>query len=279
MPANWYDINIIIFLTIDSVVALLTSIFNGAFIVTLLKTPSLHIPLHMIFGAMSICDFLVGICGHPLWLEDYGKRLSSIDKSPTNKYKRYFMAFLVVSSLLYMICISIDRFIAVFHPFWFHGHATCKTHISVSVLVLFATIPIVVAHFSVNIPKTIIMLLLLPVVYCNWKVFRVIRRQSKQIAQDERAPNVSERQQKQRKESKDKAYVMLVVVIAFCVSFGPTVVNNLLESADFYKGIKEFVDPWAECFVFANSLVNPLIYYVRMKAFRKAAKDLFHRGL
>ncbi|XP_065061344.1 trace amine-associated receptor 9-like [Rhopilema esculentum] len=277
MSANWYDINIIIFLTIDSIVALLTSIFNGTFIVTLLKTPSLHTPSHMIFGAMSMCDFLVGICGHPLWLEDYGRRLNSIDKSPTNKYKRYVMAFLVVSSLLYMTCISIDRYIAVVHPFWFHEHATCKTHIIASVLVLFATIPIVVVHFSVNVPNTSIMLVLLPVIYCNWKVFSVIRRQSKQIAQIERAPNITERQQKQRKENKDKAYVMLVVVIAFCVSYAPTVVNNILVSADFYKDVKEFVDPWAECFIFANSLVNPLIYYARMKAFRKAAKDLFHR--
>ena len=127
--------SVLIFVVCDIFVALLTIIGNSMFMVTLMKTTCLHTPSNILLGALCFSDLLVGFIAQPITISYYAimgtEQTVNIPLSTAYSGTRYLCTEL---SSLYVVLISLDRYVAVCHPYKYHSTATCKTHIYIVIV-------------------------------------------------------------------------------------------------------------------------------------------------
>ena len=129
--------------------------------------------------------------------------------------------------------------------------------------------------FSIN--NIVIGLSVAVIVFCHLSVFLETRRHEQQVA----AQQITEEARKQFEKDK-KAFKLtstIVRVLLLCYSplmFSRTVLLNFLEPSlnTFY-----IIDFFALTVVFLNSLLNPVIYCIRIRQFRVARIELTLRNV
>ena len=114
---------------------------------------------------------------------------------------------------------------------------------------------------------------LLVICYCYVRIFKKVRAQSRRIGL---APNSSDgrRQAKESAKNRKMALTIAIIIWLFVLLFTPNFVFSVLvfvvtdpcqEMRDWY---------WAVLIAFSSSAINPWIYAIRMRGFRKAMKRI-----
>ena len=278
-----------IFIPFDSVVALLTIVGNGIFMATLLRRRSLHTPPNVILGALCLSDLLIGLVVQPLYIIDFTNKLLGRTVAGFITIKTMITWFCVGLSFQHILLISLDRCAALCYPFWYHAYATCKFHLRVCILT--SLLPIIVTTVSVILYVMsyltvrnyvlcgVLFISLLSVAICNWKIFRVLRQLKLKITTvREPADDNSKQKLRRRKQERDKTYVIAIVVILFFICYLPLFVQFLLQfwrSEIFGPSFSfQIYDIWTDFFMLLNSVINPIVYYARMKEIRQAAASV-----
>ena len=273
-------------LVIDPVVAVMTVVGNGVFIITLVKKRSLHTPSNILLGALAFSDLFVGIIAQPLFICELS--LTVLGRSQSIWYTiSYFTIWaFVFFSFLYINIVSLDRYIAVCFPTWYYSKATCKSHITIAVSIFISsTICYSIGQFighEVNtyIPEYIftafVSVSLLITGFCNFNIFKVIRRQQKGI-RDLIVP-VHYVRSSQSGQDTYKSLIIPTITILLFICSSPMVIIEVLWGSVHDLKIPDshhyVIQLWTVFLILLNSFVNPVVYYARMKAFRKAAKAM-----
>ena len=277
----------IILLSILPIKAIMTVVANGLYIITLVKKRVLHTPSNMLLGALALSDVSVGIVADPTWM---------IRISPTsNTYVRKIserasgmMFFFILLSFLNITMVSADRYIAIFYPFWYHANATCKTHIKAAATVLAISIVIFIPVgiiATIHIPTatyiyiTLIGLSLIVTCYCNIKIFCLIRKKGRLVNTVPNETNEETNKQYAARVAhvKSNAVVIAIITALFVICYMPFTIYFLVR----YLGISlnreqtVLISYWTIFFMLMNSVMNPIVYYIRMRSIRKAIKELF----
>ena len=126
---------------------------NSIFMITLLKTRSLHTPSNVLLGSLCFSDLLVAFITQPIHLSFHIKML--IDRSINNtlfEVSAAALQFCVGLSFQFAILVTLDRFVAICYPYRYHASANCKTHISISItaVVLWAVFNVFEPHLRFN---------------------------------------------------------------------------------------------------------------------------------
>ncbi|XP_065061284.1 trace amine-associated receptor 4-like [Rhopilema esculentum] len=283
-------VNLIIFLILDGIVTILTLVGNGIFIFTLAKKKSLQTPSNILLGALSISDFLVALIPQPLAISTCILRLFDANYITVQYIKLIGSYFCITLSLLYLVSVSVDRYVAICHPYLYMRHATCKRYIWGSIFlfifgIVFQCIKlIVIRHFAID-GLPILIITATVIAFCNVRIAFVIRKHSRQIFQTDTRFEGDERQQSRTANlDRNKAYVTAMLVICFILCYLPIYVYKLLLSID-YLNVKErwksqefSINLWSEFAVYLNSFINPVIYYGRMSLFRRVAREMLCEG-
>lgn len=138
--------------TVIHLTALLPCILGNLFIFFLVaKYKKLRTKSNLFIINLSVADFLVGILVIPLEVAMHIRELQSVtgdQGSPLCLAHRFLMGFLLGSSLMAMLMMSIDRYLALSRPFFYIEKMTpkvIKTIIGVSwVFVLLVCCPLVI---------------------------------------------------------------------------------------------------------------------------------------
>ena len=212
-------------------------------------------------------------------------------------------------SFTFIILISLDRYFAICHPYTYHAKATCKTHLYVSVIsgICVASLFCLNLFFPQRVKsyKTMLGLTtalkflhyLLPfalILFCYVKIYLVILKQRRAKAavcieassyitactnglQDSHVidlPKGKRRKDKaalqRRKQEKDKAESIAIILVCFFICYGPNFVICVLE-IDGKTVAVAIIIVWAHFMLFVSSLLNPIVYYLRCTAIRTAA--------
>ena len=278
--------NLIIFLILDGIVTILTLAGNGIFIFILAKKKSLQAPSNILLGALSISDFLVALIPQPLAICACILRLFDANYIAVQNMKLIGSYFCITLSLLYLASVSVDRYAAICHPFWYMRQATCKRYIWGSIFlftfsIVFQYIKLVVIRDFAIDGLPILAIIATVIVFCNVRIAFVIKKQSRQIFQTDTRFGGDERQQiRTANLDRNKAYVIAMLVICFFVCYLPIYVYQILLSID-YLNVKErwrsqqfSINLWSEFAVYLNSFINPVIYYGRISLFRRVAREM-----
>ena len=290
--SNAVEISRIILLTIVPILMILTVLVNSAYIITLWKKSSLHTPSNMLLGALAMSDVLVAIVGEPLWLVQIFYTTNGHEfQIVSQKVKVRTMYYFVLLSFFNIVSVSIDRYVAVFHPYWYHVKATCKTHCMIGIAVyaisIIAFTPLaIIARKKLNTVSYIYIALmglsLTITSYCNMKIFALIKTHTRRIsavtndANNETSGHCTVQQAKE----KNKAIIIAIITILFFICYAPftvyVAITDLEKSTPKNSGI--LLRYWTTIFVVLNSMLNPIVYYARVRSVRKAFKEIICNG-
>lgn len=183
-------------------------------------------------------------------------------------------------SFFTLLFISIERYFAVFHPFWYKESVT-KTRIICAIVTTWVICGalVIILNFMPSIPhsvRTVVMTCLflpsiLSTVVIYLKIFREIRGNTAQVG-----PPVhgSPAETQVRKSSKTVGVIIGVQIMSFfpCICLNIVQMLSLVPSVLLIHGIF----PFAEAAAFMNAVLDPMIYFWRNKEARGSLGELRH---
>ena len=285
-----HRIHIEVFVVIDSFVAVLTVISNIMFLTALRSKRSLHTPSNILLGALSLSDLLVGFVVQPLWIVKFCYVLFDEDYTVFD-YPRFFITwFAIFLSFTYMVTVSINRYVAVSYPLWYHAKATCRTHLVLVITVFSSSIFlyslgqmlfVYLQLFEIIYSYYAFMCLFLAITgYCNAKIFMVTQSQRREIRALQNVANQSEfaRSGCRKIQEKNRNVIILLITTLFYACYVPFLAQKVQENEfDIKKPRRASFSAdhiWIEFLLLSNSLLNPIVFFIWMRSFRQAIKVL-----
>ena len=272
----------IVFIFLRFIFSIMVIVLNGLFLTALVKKRSLHTPSNAVLGGLCCSDLLIGIVSCILLVLPVtgmnGNTFSVID---IVTYKIYLL--LITLSCLFMILVNLDRYAAICHPFKYLNYATTKLCVTISisssllcssvVIVLLVTDIIFKLYSTAVVFIIMFCVLMIILVTCNWRIFRVIHRHRREISSIRRNIDLH----CGRFESETKRYrIIALLIIIFVVCKLPPCISFVLFAT--WNGqittslvIFSFI---SEVLTSINSFLNPLVYCCNIRSFRDAIKEI-----
>ena len=267
-----------------------TIILNIVTIHAIRKTTLLPKPLRTLLLSLAASDVGVGLLVQPLYISTLVSRLNQ-KRIDCISYKGLYVVinFFCISSLLNVVTISVDRFLAVHLHLRYQELVTHKRVIAavISIWLLGAIISSSVfwvpSFFILRVIRVVNMtvcLILVVIVY--WRIYIVLKRHKNQI----QGLQIQEVQQgvqnsdlsnflKLRKSALGTFYVCVVFMICYLPSYilSFLLLARLLSPISLYEALL-----YTTTLFFLNSSLNPVIYCWKMGPIRRTLMDII-RGI
>ena len=278
----------IVYFSIIPVIAAFVIALNCIFVITLLKIRSLQTSSNAVLGCLCSSDLLIGVFTFPVW----GLHISLIYSQPSHEGIKLLIAFGIVRlgftglSSLFIMLVNLDRYVAICHPYKYIKYATSKLYVIIFICTCLIYAVTTTLSFILyerygtlcrNVNFAIIFIATMAVlIYCNWKILRVIGRHRREIASVER--NSYGHGQQSGFHGETKRYrIIIIVVILFAICKLPQILSYLLIfivrlRVTFPLFIFYHV---SDILLLVNGLLNPLVFCFSVKCFRTAVKSLF----
>ena len=274
----------------NSFLSYTTIILNIVTIHAIRKTALLPKPLRTLFLSLAASDVGVGLLVQPLYISSLVSRLNQ-KRIDCISYKGLYVVinFFCISSLLNVVTISVDRFLAVHLHLRYQELVTHKRVIAAVISIwLFSAVicsdlfwaPLVIIHQVIRLVIMTVCFILVVIVY--WRIYIVLKRHKIQIE----GLQIQEVQQgvqngdlsnflKLRKSALGTFYVCIVFLICYLPSciLSFLFLARLLSSISYYKAW-----PHTTTLFFLNSSLNPVIYCWKMGPIRRTLMDIM-RGI
>ena len=190
----------------------------------------------------------------------------------------------IPASLYHLFLISLERYIAIKHPFIYENKVTEDRIIIASGLAWAAAVLLQIeqllhpdSQLSIRVALYLPPLILIPaIIYFNVSVYKEVGRNEKQIA----ANQVSSEAKEKILKNKKALYTTTIVLLAMFLCYFPaTICANIV---NYFQDTMPTYNAYAAlCLVtllpVLNSMFNPLIYAVRIRYFRVAFIQLLSR--
>ena len=267
-----------------------TIILNIVTIHAIRKTTLLPKPLRTLLLSLAASDVGVGLLVQPLYISTLVSRLNK-KRIDCISYKGLYVVinFFCISSLLNVVTISVDRFLAVHLHLRYQELVTHKRVIAAVISIwLFSTIisssvfydSLLIISQVVWFVNITVCLILVVIVY--WRIYIVLKRHKNQI----RGLQIQEVQQgvqngdlsnflKLQKSALGTFYVCVVFMICYLPSYilSFLLLARLLSPISLYEALL-----YATTLFFLNSSLNPVIYCWKMGPIRRTLMDIM-RGI
>ena len=236
-------------------------------------------------ACLATADLMVGIIGQPLMI---AVTITTLQGKTTNETCSIQTAaklcnnFLVICSLVHLLLISAERYLAIMHPYK-HMFIVTKFRLLVasavawiicSILHLFLLFYNPSTFWSAN--KLLGGAFIVIIVVCHAIVYKETRRHEKQIAAQQVSPEARENFLKEKRALKLTATVVSVLIFCYLPIFSFTRARNALKDKISLDVIYAVLFATI-CLATVNSLINPLIYCAKQRQFRIAFIELLFR--
>eukprot|EP00112_Aurelia_sp_Birch-Aquarium-sp1_P026407 Seg935.6 transcript_id=Seg935.6/GoldUCD/mRNA.D3Y31 product="Trace amine-associated receptor 9" protein_id=Seg935.6/GoldUCD/D3Y31 len=271
---------------------LLTIIGNSIFLITFIKTKALQTPSNLMLAALCMADLQVGLIYEPIFLVYLFSIRYDYQSRPLNF--TYFVTFSFCAALsgTYSFVITLDRYVAICFPLWYHRFVTCKQYLVVIVSIACSVLAfnvITVATQSrqaLNVESYastllgILAAVMLSVILMYCRIFKVASRQSRVTNLGTFDGDKKNEDIRQRTRERKKAYTVGIVLgiwIASVLPFLSKLIFTLTRNSEYCKDAAMILkfDMWAKFFTVLSSFANPFVYCYRSKEIRKAAFKIF----
>ena len=258
---------------------LISILVNALVLASIKRTPSIRSTSTIFLCSLAVSDFLAGVIGQPIYICDLLTEYSSFSQlSPVLGYS------LCTVSLLTLTAISIDRLLAV------HFHLRYPTLVTKSrvkfILVVIWLFSFVVSGFNLW-SKRVYHLLVAPVIFicliistcCYIRIYQIVRRHRSVIQAQQRSmqSNNNEGDDVHVVELQKSVLNTFVFYIALIICYSPAYILLTLNGVLNMKWQPEW--NFATTVIFANSAVNPFLYFWRLPKLRKAVVNIIRQML
>ncbi len=240
----------------------------------------------MLLGGLCISDILVGLVVQPIFLLDINQKHRCAITNRISLALKVTIALCCGWSFLFILLITLDRFAAIHYPFRYGAVATAKTNmiIGASAAVFWAMFSVVTN--AINYKYFLYGYMVtgtsaaLSIVICYACISRVILKHRRKVttlgtisgesASGENTTQV-QNQKKEQDQTRAVAAILALFLVCFMPPFGLTLYNLIYQpNLDEKARNRLTVVPWIDLFILINSCLNPVVYYIRCEAIRKA---------
>ena len=258
---------------------LISIVVNALVLAAIRRTPSIRSTSTIFLCSLAVSDFLVGVLGQPIYISDLLTKYSSVSQLSI------MVGFSVCTvSLLTLTAISIDRLLAV------HFHLRYPTLVTKSrvkfILALIWLFSFIVSGFNLW-SKRVYHLLVAPVIFicliistcCYSRIYQIVRRHQSVIQAQQRSmqSNDNEGDDAHVVELRKSVLNSFVFYIALIICYSPAYILLTLNGVLDMSWQPEW--NFATTAIFANSAVNPFLYFWRLPKLRKAVVNIVRQML
>ena len=276
---------VLIFTAIVSLITLhFTILLNALVMVAVKTTPRLRgTKANILLACLAATDLMVGLTVQPSYITMVIFFLEVKGINELCAFERVsgilFNMFCGVS-LFHLVLVSVERYLAIKHPFYYDGHiTTTRLIIASSIAWILALLPAIMDFLDISfeflmvIFDDVIMVCTISViVICHIIVYIVVRRHEKQIITQQVSLEARQKFAKEKKALKTTT----VIIITVFLCYSPTIsISYFMEAVAVNVAVIVFF--LGVALTLLNSLINPLIYAARNRQFRVAFVQLLFR--
>ena len=275
---------LLIFLAVISIVTFPLTAALNALVIMAVKTKSRiraiksNIPL----ACLATTDLIVGVIVQPMFtvvMITIVRGETATKTCTLHKVALLFTTGLCDTSLVHLALISGERYLAMKHTFWYNTGLVTEARLLIcsALAWLFSLILHIPVIFEGNlffiINNTFIVLTFAIIVFCQINVYHEVRRHKKLLLTQQVTEEARQKLLKDKKAFKLTAIIVSLLFICYiplCV-FRVVFINyrNIVSIQTLYACF--FTIVWM---AILNSLLNPIVYSVRLRQFRVAFVEL-----
>lgn len=272
-PDETYKNTLMALLIINGILSLFVTFSNTVVICTISKISSLHTPSNFLILGQAVFDLFVGVVVQPSFCFMQYYEVNKV-------YEYYCPSWMVYNVFGWGICTAsffslsaliADRYVALNYHLRYQELVTNKRIFFLVLSIWFFGICCGILRaltelFFLFVIISIIFVLALNV-FLLTRIYLIIRRHSTQIHALQNALSLDS---KTKKSANAMFYMFAAVVISYVPELGALIVPAII-------GISTYTRiAWrtGESFAMLSSLLNPIIYFWRIKELRKASKTL-----
>ena len=277
---------VLVFLTVISIIACpLTTLLNALFMVAVKSKPHLRTKSNVALGCLATTDGILGVIGQPLYIALLILVIQG-DASSTNctleLLARNSLRVLGLASFFHLTLMNVDRYIAIKHSYEYIAGMVTEARILCSsalawIATLLLTVPLAITDNDIYIAVNNITLSLCMAItiFCQVVLYFETRRHEKQIA----AQQVSVEARQNFLKEKKALRLTTTVIFILALTYSPMiVVRALIVNSDMILLNFKYIALFTACSVLLlNSLINPIIYCIRIRQFRVAFLEVLLR--
>ena len=277
---------VVVFTIVINATTLPFTILLNLLVMTAVATKGrLHSKSNIALACLATADLMVGIIGQPLMIVVTITTLQGKTTSETcliQTAAKLSNNFFIFSSLAHLVLMSVDRYVAIMHPYKYMFIVTkfrllvasSIAWILCSILHLFLLFYNPSRFWFVN--KLMGTAYIVIIVLCHAIVFKEIRRHEQQIAAQQESTKARQNFLKEKRALKLTATILSVFLFCYVPKISFTGARNALKSRlsidVIYAGFFATI-----CLITVNSIINPLIYCAKQRQFRVAVIELLFR--
>lgn len=283
--SNHFSVLPYTFLVVQLVILIITCPFtivlNVMVIFAVKKKRRLQTTSNIALACLATTDTIVGIFAYPIIISYEILILQgeiSGEVCQLQDAARYLASVALFSSFVHLVLMTAERYIAIKHTLTHHGTIT-KTRVLIASVVAWIVsavlqiLGIIDRKISITVNNVFIVAFLAYIIFCNVMVYRETRRHERQIADQQVSVEARQNVLKDKKAFKVTRTVVVIVIFGYLPFMTFTVFSNTIEVAISTK-VRYIIFNSAIFLALVNSLLNPLVYSVRLRQFRVALIEI-----
>lgn len=267
----------IVFIAVINIITCPLTAATNALIIIVVKTKHrLKTMSNIALACLSTTDLAMGVIGQPIFISVAIAELQR--DAPTYCIRlllsRIALRVLSIASLSHLAMLNVERYIAIKRPLKYETIVTEKRLICLSALLWISVLLLNVSSSFIDkklylaVDNGMIIFCVATIVLCQVLLYHETRRHQKQIATHQVSLEARGKFLKERKAFKVTATVLFFLILCYL----PSIVARTLISYSVVNSVNLAYVALSTAYTTAilNSLVNPIIYCVRIAPFRVA---------
>lgn len=266
---------------VNTLIAVLTVFLNFLIILTFLKTVSLRTPSNVLVLGLAITDFMTGIVVIPCYcIYLYATWTPNGSMYFLTKQISFSLASIVlVASFYNVVAITLDRLLAIVLHLRYNYFVTCKRYSFVLGGIWIISLIFGICRIYYQTRKEMKMVFFV-VFFISMginimflvKISRTVRRHSRQIQSQQQSTQSNINIPRFKKSLNTMYYI----IAAFVLCYSPYSVTTALDAwNESLLANYDVLKIATQTILMANSLVNPVIYCIRIDEIRRCILKLF----
>lgn len=261
-------IHLIFVFVFNCILSVPTILLNAVSIIAILKSHRLKsMPCYFIIYVQSIIDLAVGILAIPLFLFFITSEIWQLSSCVAGEMVVRLLFTLLGLSSITIFALTMERYIAILHPYFYLTHVTRKkllifVGVCTFVEVHVAIISVVIREFMATYGIIKHALVLLFVAFAHTRVYLVVRRlsRSRSKTRDAFSKENLTKMKSFLREIKQARSCVIVVICFFVLTCLPAATLLPLQPS-LSKSEQSIFGAWVVTLAFSNSSANSVIFF------------------
>ena len=273
----------LVFITVISIITSPITFSLNALIIIAVKTKHrVKTKSNLAIACLSSTDGIMGVIGQPLFISWV---IAELQGNTSSTYcirtllSRIALRVLGIASLSHLAMMNVERYIAIKHPLQYETIVTENSLTCLCVLpwitAILLTVPFADNNLYLTVDNSTMFLCMAIIFYCQIVLYYETRRHQKEIAAQQVSLEAREKFLKEKKAFKLTTTVLFFLILCYL----SLILARTLISKSVIKSVNlAYIALFAGIIVaIFNSIVNPIIYCVRIRQFRVAFIQLVFR--